>query len=478
MHVPIKLPRPTHPHRGVLCRDLTILATVALAVVACAAGSPPRPSSSPMAAATTAGPSPTSTLQGTEQACASAAGQPIVLDVLDHEGTDGVGRAIVKLMAEFEAANPGVTIARRTLSPEALVATVRQEIADPDGPDVVQIDPWRATLGTAVQADLLLPLTEYASAYHWDRRWSDGVLAHYRVAEDGSPAERGALYGLPVTGEIVGLFYDHELAEQRPYLPEPTTLEEQVADFAAIKEFGMVPIVLGAADGSALQVYRSLVAAGAPQGWLDDLVYGRAGTTFEAPATIDAAVLLVEMADRGFFIDGYPSIGFDEAVDRFVADEGQFLWADSSIAPTLAGRDGTWMFEAVHPAANGGSDSAGEMGTPWSIRKTSPDASCAAAFLDFLTTDHAMDIVLQAGALPGHGGADASAATDLQRDLALAMAEAVFEDHLGHYIDQAIPDGRERMGRELRALLGKEITPEQFVQDIDDAYRAYRSSLE
>ncbi len=97
-------------------------------------------------------------------------------------------------------------------------------------------------------------------------------------------------------------------------------------------------------------------------------------------------------------------------------------------------------FIRVPPQTAGGSAlSVGGVGLPWAIRKTSPNTDCAAAYLDYLTSDHAMVLVAGNGVLTSHAAPGAVGTSALYNDMAAAFNDANAKDQVGHYIDWSFP---------------------------------------
>jgi raffinose/stachyose/melibiose transport system substrate-binding protein len=317
---------------------------------------------------------------GWYEACAGAATAPITLTTWDHESDETLGAVIDQASAEFEAANPGVTVVRVTKPAEALAAAAPAALADPAGPDLVQVEPGRDAMGALVAAGRLLPLTEPAASYRWERRWGPRLLARSSYSDDGRQPGAGTLYGVSLTGEIVGLYFNDTLAHTRPPGANVVVLEDLlVDDFAFIRAADMVPLVFGAADGGAVDVYASILGSMVEPAWLDALIYGRDRATFEAPETIAAAKALRDVVRNGDVIDGYEELTADEAAQLFASGTGQFLLAGSSLAPDLTAAEPTIFFYGVPPASTTSpATTIGGVGAPWVIRRDSPDAPCAA----------------------------------------------------------------------------------------------------
>ncbi|MCU0483590.1 MAG: extracellular solute-binding protein, partial [Chloroflexi bacterium] len=180
------------------------------------------------------------------------------------------------------------------------------------------------------------------------------------------------------------------------------------------------------------------------------------------PETIAAAAKLVELSDKGYFTPGYEGIGYDDSVKLFSSGQGLALWTGSWIGATLIEQAGEkFGFQRTPPQMAGGSAlSIGGVGLPWSIRKTSANPDCAAAYLDWITSDHAMELVAGLGALPGHSGGAMPGTSLLFNEMAGAFAEANSKNEVGHYLDWAFPTGWDTFKAQLAELLAKRITPE------------------
>ena len=232
-------------------------------------------------------------------------------------------------------------------------ASILAELADAQGADVTQLEPGRAGVGEAVKAGLLLPLTEAYTAYGWGDRWAPRTLDRIRFADDGSDCGSGTLYGVPVTGELVGLMFNDVVGHTRQQRAAPRTLEEDMADYITTREDGIVPIVVGAADGDMLHVYGSILGSLVTPEWLDDFVYGRGGATFDTPETVAAAEMLADIAVQGFFTQGFEAMSSAEALQRFIANKAQFLATGSWTWPALKATGAPFMFSRWHPRTAG-----------------------------------------------------------------------------------------------------------------------------
>lgn len=155
-----------------------------------------------------------------------------------HNATSDPQKSIYEdVAAEFEQANPGVTVEvtgyqnedlQRTLIPNALQAG--------DAPDVFQVWPGgevRAQAEAGYLKDLTEPLADEIAAY-------GGVVKPWEVD--------GKQYGIPFSFGITGIWYNKNLFEQAGIDETPTTLPELVDAVDALKAIGVAPIAVGAGD--------------------------------------------------------------------------------------------------------------------------------------------------------------------------------------------------------------------------------------
>ena len=134
----------------------------------------------------------------------------VELVVWDQEVRGSQNEALEVLNAAFEDTYPNVTIKRTSQSTDDLKQQVTLALGGSDVPDVVQVNNARGDMGQFVSAGQLTDLTGYAEAYGWEDRFTDSVLSKVRYSSDARTFGDGNLYGLPQTGEIVGIFYSQK----------------------------------------------------------------------------------------------------------------------------------------------------------------------------------------------------------------------------------------------------------------------------
>jgi raffinose/stachyose/melibiose transport system substrate-binding protein len=279
-----------------------------------------------------------------------------------------------------------------------------------------------------------------------------------------------------MTGELVGIFYNKEkLAALN--LPVPTTFGELEAQFATILAAGEIPVAFGNLDGDALQIYGSILEANVTRDWLDDWIYGLNDQTFDTPEAAAAATKLKELADAGYFTPGYEGIGYDDSWNAFAAGNGIYYWTGSWIGGDIVGAAGEkFGFIRTPPTASGGGAlSIGGVGLPWAIRKSTAHADIAAAYIDYMTSDHATELIAGAGVLPSHGTPTGSG--DLFNEMKAAFADANSKNEVGHFLDWASPAMWDTFKAESPKVLDGQTTAAQFAAAIDAEYQSFVGSL-
>ena len=422
----------------------------------------------------TASPSPSAALSVAPSGTAAVTG---TLTVWDQEVREALGPVVEELNAQFEADHPGVTIERESKSFDDLKATVKIALADANGPDVAQVNQGRGDMGAAVEAGLLLPLTDHVERFGWDDRWAEGVMARNSLSIDGKTFGSGTLYGVSMTGELVGIFTNTEKLAALNLQP-PASFPDLLAQFQAIQDAGEVPIAFGNLDGDGLQIYGSILETLVERDWLDDWIYGVNDASFDTPEARQAADTLLRIADSGFFTEGYEGIGYDDSWNAFAGGQGVYFWTGSWVGGDLVGAAGEkFGFIRTPPQSGGGSAlSIGGVGLPWTIRKSTANPELALAYIDFMTSDTAMAKIAAAGLLPSHG--DPAGSGDLFNAMKAAFADANEQDEVGHYLDWAAPTLFDLFKAEIPKMLAKQTTPEQFVDAINDEYESFVGAID
>jgi len=405
--------------------------------------------------------------------------EPFTLTVWDQE-TGKVSKVWDQLNAEFEAENPNVTIERVNRDFGELKTLLRLAMSGPNGPDVVEANQGWPDMGQLVKAGLLLPLDNYAEAYGWRDRVSENVLAVSSWSPDGTQFGTGNLFGYTTMGEIIGVYYSKQkLADLG--LEIPATFAEFEAALEVAKQAGEVPIQFGNNDAFAgIHEFGVVQDQVAPVDYLTDFVFGLQGNqlSFDTPENVQAATTLQDWAKAGYFTPGFGGGGYDDAVANFAAGEGVFMITGNWIVANLGDANTDFGFFAMPPAEAGGPPVAmGGAGFPLAIAAGSEHPDAAAAYIDWMTSDHASDLLLPAGQIPLHTGVTPS----LQEGTVLAdvvntASSVTAANGIVPYLDWATPTFYDTLTAAIQELMDNRITPQEFVSKVEQDYSDFQSS--
>jgi raffinose/stachyose/melibiose transport system substrate-binding protein len=444
-------------------RFLAIVALLTLTAMACTPGGETQQASAP--------PAPTST--GVTET------EPFTLTVWDQECCQ-VSKVWDQLNAEFEAKYPNVTIKRVNRDFGELKALLRLAIAGPKGPDVVEVNQGWPDMGQLVKAGLLLPLDNYAEAYGWTQRVSENVLDVSRWTPDGSQFGTGSLFGYTTFGEIIGVYYNaRTLDELGLTLPTSFGGFEQALEVA--KQAGEVPIQFGNNDAfPGIHEYVVPQDQMASVDYLTDFIFGLQGNdlSFDTPENLQAATTLQEWAESGYFTPGFGGGGYDDAVANFAKGEGLFMITGNWIVESLGADSQDFGFFVMPPMQAGTPPvSTGGAGFPLSISAGTEHPDAAAAYIDWMTSDHAADLLLPTGQIPLSVGATAPVQEGtLLADVVNAAATVSDANGMVPYLDWATPTFYDTTTAAIQELMALRITPQEFVTKIQADYADFQSS--
>lgn len=399
---------------------------------------------------------------------------PVTLTVWDQEVRGGQNEQMERLNAAFQQRYPNVTIKRDSRSFDDLATTLRLALSGNDAPDVVQANNGRADMGAFVTAGELLPLVPWTQAYGWDQRYPDSVRQYVSYTPDGKVFGEGEMYGLPQVGEVVGIYYNPaEL--QRLGIAVPATWEEFEAALAAVKAAGAAPLQLGNVEGwPALHVFGTVQDQLVPAEQITDLAFGRKGPSWNTPENTQAAQRVADWARAGYFNEGVNGLDDNQAWQAFSRGESVFLIGGSWYAPDLEAAMGQNVrFMPPPPPAGRPVSATGGTGLPFAITSASDAPDAAAAYLDFITSPDAMQVLTETGNLPVVDTAAQTPPAGLSQDVFAAFAAVADGGQLLPYLDYATPTMGDTMGAALQDLLAGSQPPEAFLSTVEADYAAF-----
>jgi raffinose/stachyose/melibiose transport system substrate-binding protein len=156
-----------------------------------------------------------------------------------HNSTTGPGKEYWDAtVADFEAANPGVTIEVQSIQNEDMDGKLQTALNSGDAPDIFMAR-GGGKLADVVEAGQIMDITD-AIDEATSAAVGEGALSAFSIDDK--------VYGMPTSVLPGGIYYSQDLFEQAGVSATPTTLEELTTATEALKSAGVAPIALGAKD--------------------------------------------------------------------------------------------------------------------------------------------------------------------------------------------------------------------------------------
>ena len=400
----------------------------------------------------------------------------VTLTVWDQEVRGGQNEQIEQLNAAFEKKYPNVTIDRVSQAFDDLNTTLRLALTDKDAPDVVQANNGRNTMGAFVAADQLRPLDDYADAYGWFDRYSESILQYSTYSDDASVFGEGDLYGLPQVGEVVGIFYSKSKLEGLG-LEVPSDWAAFGEALSAAKAAGEIPVQLGNIEQwPALHVFGPMQADYVAPDDIINLGLGNPGASWETAENEKAAEALQAWANDGYFNDGANGTDYDAAWQALAAGNGVFLIGGSWLAADLADAMGDDLGFFLPQTEDGSLATTGGTGLPFTITSAAENTDVAAAYIDFITSDDAMEIIAETGNLPVNRTAELAPDSGVLADIYTVFGDVSTDGSLLPYLDYATPTFGETLGQSLQNLIDGRLAPKDFVEALEADYAEFLES--
>ena len=392
---------------------------------------------------------------------------PVTLDLYIETGFDLPGR----LSEEFTRQYPNVTFDIRRDQFQVITENGPRVMDSDDAPDLIRLP---QVVGPA-QDGLLLNLDPYFAAYGWDQ-WSQSLLDQMRVGQDGI---RGhvSLYALGLGYNITGVFYNKQLASQIGMTAAPATVAEFETLLATAKDAGLLPIMQFNDIGGINFPYQALVNQFVDPAAIAAWIFQQPDATINTPGAVKAAEYIARWGAAGYFPEDANALDYTSMMGRFTQGEGVFMfngdWESANLDKAMSDNVGFFLFppeEAGNPFV--AMSAPGTYTVP--AKAEHPDE--IVFFLNWAHTNEAARriTVESTGASPGGPAslplppvAEGSVtAQTLQATNQLAESGVAID-----FLANATPGiyaGAFKPG--LQLLITGNVTPEDFVQSIQEAY--------
>ncbi len=403
-----------------------------------------------------------------------AAAGDVTLTVWDQNTDTGINDAQQELNDQFEKKYPNVTIERVSRSFADLKTTLKLALTSKTPPDVVQANQGYPDMGSFVSGGLLRPVDDYAELYGWDSYYPQQLLDLNTFSADGKDWQKGNLYGVSQTGEIVGVFYNRKILKDLG-LEVPKTIGEFQDMLPMIKKSGMLPIAYGDVEKSpGIHIYGVTQAAIAGKQAVNDLVTASGGAWTDE-SSVKAAQTVQDWATKGYITKGANGISRDDALAEFADGKAAFVITGTWELPKVIdglGEDGG--FTALAPDGSDSPVTTGGEGLAWAITSGSKHPDVSAAYIDFITDAEASQVLIDNGNFPAVPPADwAPKKGSLQADVANEWKRINAGSGLVPFLDYATPTFYDTLSAAVQQLTAKRLTPQEFAEQLQKDYDAF-----
>ena len=435
---------------------LRVLGAGACALFALAACAPPGGGSAP--AASEAAPTDVSTELGEE---------PVELTLYDGAGLKAKDEALI---AAFEEKYPNVTITGRYDPDDVQAQNSPRVLASDDPPDIARV----IALSDVAGDGLLTNLDAYADAYNWDEL-PDGQLAQYRVNEDGVRGE-GSQYTLADGFTVTGFYYNKELAQQLGMTTPPQTMDELEELLAQAKEAGMVPVMAGNQTGGIVFTTQMMLNNALGGEAVNEWVFHSPEATIESPEAAEAVGTVQDWAEAGYFPEDTNGTDATTALGRFADGEALFFFSGNWDAAALDEQMSDNVGFFLPPALEGSEPATmSDPASNFAIPAGADEKDAAAAFLNFLCSEEARQVVADAGFAPsGAGEVPATEEGTVNAQIQEAFAQLVEADGQVQFVQNATNGLTTTWNSEVQRLVEGATSPEDLLAAVQ---RQYESEL-
>jgi len=410
-----------------------------------------------MTACTPGGSGPADTPSETPTPTSAIPSTPVTLSIAYCDA-----HPVEDLIAGFTALYPNVTFDPQYEDCNTFSMDIVNKLTGSNPPDITEyVD---AAIQTVAPQGLVLDLGPYSQLYGWADKFPASELAQLQLSDNGSVHGEGRQLGIPGGASFVGVFYNKAMLTQAG-LTVPTTLDEFTAALQTAKDAGITPIALGSLDDGGIHLWGSIVNSLIGPKAAQDWVNGKPSSTIDLPGVVQASQMLTDWANAGYFTVWPNGTSENDARAAFAAGSALFTvdgsWSMGTIPP---GEDfGFFPFpvaKASDPVAGQGFSAA------FAISSKSPNASVAAAFLDYLASPEAAKITVSLGLLPVNIDTAPTPDPGLAMDLRNGYAAAVRDDGIVTFYDHATATMHTTLTNGIQGLLAGESTPEDFIVSV------------
>jgi raffinose/stachyose/melibiose transport system substrate-binding protein len=387
---------------------------------------------------------------------------PVTITLYDGAGLKAIDDALI---AAFTKKNPNVKVETRFDPDNVQAQNAPRVLASDNPPDVARI----VALGDIVGNKLLTPLTPWSAAYGWDL--PAGQMAMYTVDDQGVRGS-GTQYTLASGFVTTGVYYNKALAKKVGMTAPPATVDEFAGLLAKAKSAGITPIIAGNSTGQGVFISQMLINDHMGAKPVNEWVFDAPGATIDTPEALQGVTTADEWIKAGYFNSDANGTDNAGAAGRFAKGEALFYPSGNWDATTLSSQMGDNVGFFAPPGLTAGkvlamSDPVSNFGIP--AKAANKDA--AAAFLNFLLSEEARNIMVENGFAPsGQGPAPTTKPGSLNEAIQSSFADLVAADGQVQFVQNATNGSSQAWSEQSQLLFGGKTTPADYLKAIQSNY--------
>lgn len=296
--------------------------------------------------------------------------------------------AMDQIVADFEAANEGITVTVEERAIDAHKDALRQVAGTDAGPDAYRYWEGPGLGGELVDVGMSLDLTDYYEQYGWQDRFTEAGLAGI--------TQYGGFHGVPWTMQGEALFYNKTLFEQAGITDEPQSYQDLVAAADALVAAGITPIEFGGTvNWHVMRLLDALIETTCGSETADALNTEQTG--WDTEECVSEAFTELKTWGEKYINEGFMGMSDDDSSQLFYTGQAAMAfegtWFDASAVDNGMNADEIGIF--TFPTDTGRLYGFGE---GFYIASASAHPDEAAAFLDYVTSVEGQETAVGAGA--------------------------------------------------------------------------------
>ncbi|GAB2969829.1 extracellular solute-binding protein [Streptomyces pseudoechinosporeus] len=376
------------------------------------------------------------------------------------------------LIAAFEKDHPRISVEPQYKTFSDYVQNLKLTMTSDSAPDIAQ---YAVGMTDLAQDGHILDLAPYREAYGWDESIPPVSLDQLTAGRKSEATGGRALFGVPAGLSMTGIYYNRELAEQAGIKGPPRTLAEFEDQLAAAKDADLTPLGVGALDSGGLHLWAALLNQLMPTDDYWDWVNGTEDATIETRAGLTASERVIGWGRKGYYNESANGTGQLDSTAQFTQGDSVFLvngnWAAGQLATAMG--DNVGFFPLPGERAGAPTVASG-FSVAYAVSSRTEHPEAAGAFLDFLTSPEAGQIIGDNGFLPPNPEAVAKPEGVLA-DIAEGHRRAIADDGITTFPDFAAPAMLDRLRSGVQKLIADRVEPADYLDSLQDEWEEHHA---